>query len=308
MRRNVWGAVMLLSLIFLVFGCDKIFASGAKKPTTKAASMAVNQQPVMPVKGTVIARVNNMPVTLEDLNQEIEAYNGMVPAEKPEAKITTREQKIDYLKNQKVRQLLLYQAALDKGLDRAEEVMKALEKTKQDLVVIELVRQEAEKVEVPSKEIEDYYNQYKDQLKEPEERQIREIVVLTEAEAKEVVIQLLQGADFATLAKDKSKAASAKDGGDVGFIQPGTKFQQYDTMAFSDTLDVGRISSIFKGPDGYYTLRLEAKRGGKQRTLAEMWDDIKKGLTFLKQQQKIEELIGKLSRDAKIELYEGEVK
>jgi hypothetical protein len=39
-----------------------------------------------------------------------------------------------------------------------------------------------------------------------------------------------------------------------------------------------------------------------------MWDDIKKGLTYLKQQQKLEEIIGKLSSEAKIEVYEGEIK
>jgi hypothetical protein len=39
-----------------------------------------------------------------------------------------------------------------------------------------------------------------------------------------------------------------------------------------------------------------------------MWDDISRGLVFLKQQQAIEELIGKLSREAKIEVSEGEIK
>jgi hypothetical protein len=39
-----------------------------------------------------------------------------------------------------------------------------------------------------------------------------------------------------------------------------------------------------------------------------MWDDIKRGLTFLKQQQVVEDLIGKLSREAKIEVNEGEIK
>jgi len=122
------------------------------------------------------------------------------------------------------------------------------------------------------------------------------------------LIQLLQGGDFATLAKEKSRSASSKQGGDLGFISKGKKFAQFDEVAFSDTLDVGRISNIFKGPDGYYIIKLEAKKGGKQKSLSELWDDIKRGLTFLKQQQRIEELIGKLSRDAKIEIYEGEIK
>jgi parvulin-like peptidyl-prolyl isomerase len=224
-------------------------------------------------------------------------------------KITTTKQKVDYLKNEVIRRVLLYQAALAKGLDRKEEVIKALEKTKQDLLVMELVRQEAEKIDVSSAEVEDYYNTYKEQLKEPEERQIREIVVSTEAEAKDILIQLLQGADFATLAKERSKSASAKDGGDLGFISKGKKFAQFDNVGFSDTLEVGKTSNIFKGSDGsYYILKLEGKRGGKQKSLSEMWDDIKRGLTFLKQQQRIETLITNLSKDAKLEIYEGEIK
>ncbi|MFC1805161.1 peptidylprolyl isomerase, partial [Candidatus Omnitrophota bacterium] len=218
------------------------------------------------------------------------------------------EQKINYLKNEMVRRVLLYREATDRGLDRSEDVRIALEKTKMDLLVVELIKREAEAMDVSSQEIEDYYNAYKDQLKEPEERQIREIMVSTETEARDVLIQVLQGADFSTLARQYSKASSAKDGGNLGMVKPGDKFPQFDEVAFSESLEVGKASSIFKGPDGYYILKLESKKGGKQKSLTEMWDDIKSGLTFLKQQQKIEDLIGKLSREAKMEFYEGEIK
>jgi len=207
-----------------------------------------------------------------------------------------------------VRRALLYQEALDRGLDRNETVLRVLEKNKRDLLVVELIREEVDKIEVSSKEIEDYYNAYKEQLKEPEERNIREIVVPTEQEAKDILIQLLQGADFATKALERSKSSSAKDGGDLGFIQKGKKSLQFDAVAFSDSLEVGKISSIFKGPDGYYIVKLEAKRGGKQKSLSEMWDDIKRGLTFLKQQDRIDNLVSKLSREARLEFYEGEIK
>ena len=296
-------AFSMLALFFsCLFGCDKFNLAPAKKIETKTAI------PEMAVKGTVIAKVNNMSITLEDLNQEVEAYNSMVPADKPELKITTREQKLNYLKNEMVRRYLLYQNALDKGLDRNEDVLRALQKTKMELLVVELIKQEAEKIDVSSKEIEDYYNTYKEQLKEPEQRQVREIVVPTEQEAKEILVQLLQGADFTTLAKERSKSASAQNGGDLGFIQKGKKSEQFDSVVFSDNLEVGGISSIFKTPEGYAIVKIEAKRGGKQRSLSEMWEDIKRGLTFLKQQQKIEDLIGKLSREAKLEFYEGEIK
>lgn len=297
MKRQViifLGLILFLGLV----GCENLPFLKPKKASQATTAVTV--------KGTVIAKVNNMPVILEDLNQEIDAYNANVPVDKPELKITTREQKIQYLNNQMIRRALLYQEAANRGLERNEEILKVLEKTKDDLLVMELVRQEVEKVEVSSKEIEDYYNTYKEQLKEPQELQMREIVVPTEAEAKDILIQLLQGADFATKALERSKSASAKDGGDLGFIQLGKKFPQFDAVA--ETLEVGKTSNYFKGPDGYYILKLEARRGGKQKSLSELWEDIKRGLTFLKQQQKIENLVVKLSREAKIEKYEGEIK
>lgn len=295
--------ILVFLIIFLFVGCEKLNLGMPKKKTPQKGEVAIPE-----VKGTLVARINNYPITLEELNKEIENFNALVPENRPELKIDTREKKIDYLKNELVRRILLYQEALDRGLQNKDEVIKAIERTKQDVLVMELVKEEMDKVEVSSKEIEDYYNQFKEELKEPEERQIREIVVPTEAEAREILIQLLQGADFATLAKERSRAPSAKDGGDLGFISKGKKFAQFDEIAFSDALEVGKISSIFKGPDGYYILKLEAKKGGKQKTLSEMWDDIKRGLTFLKQQKRIDELIEKLSKDAKIEIYEGEIK
>jgi peptidyl-prolyl cis-trans isomerase C len=287
----------------VLVGCDKLNALlNPKKAESKKA------MPTITVKGTAIAKVNNTSITLEDLSQEIDAYNAMVPADKPEMKISTREQKINYLKNEMVRRALLYQEAEDRGLDRSEDVLIALQKSKMELLVLELIKEETQGVDVDSKEIEDYYNTYKEQLKEPEERRIREILVSNEQEAKNILIQILQGVDFATLAKERSKSLSANVGGDLGFIQRGKMPPQFDTVAFSDTLEADSISNIFKGPDGYYILKLEVKRGGKQKSLSEMWDDIKRGLTFLKQQRKIEDLIGKLSREVKIEIYEGEIK
>jgi len=298
-------AVGLVSVTMCValMGCDLLFPKKPAKRTPQVEEITPPQ-----VKGTLIAKVNNFPITLEDLNEEIGNYNNLVPDDQPQLKITTRDQKIDYLKNDVVRRILLYQEALDKGLDRKDEVQRALEKTKIELLVMELIKEEAGKVEVTSSEIEDYYNKFKEELKEPEERQIRQIVVSTEQEARDILILLLQGNDFATLAKERSKSANAKDGGDMGFVQKGRNTAQFDSAAFSDTLDVGKVSNYFKGPDGYYILKIEAKRGGKLKPLSEIWDDIKKGLTFLKQQQKVEEVIQKLSRQAKLEIYEGEIK
>ncbi len=299
-------ALILISAVSLLAGCDKIFPAKKKAQENKPA--VVKTSSPVEVKGTVIAKVNNQPIILEDLNSEIESYNKEVPADQPNEKIDTRDKKIAYLKNEMVRRVILAQAAQDKGLDRKEDVIKALDNFKQSILVAELIRQETESVDVSSKEIEDYYNASKDQLKEPEERQIREIVVASESEAKDILIELLKGSDFAGLAQSRSTAASREKGGDLGYIKKGVKSPKFDDVAFSSTLEAGKISNYFKAAEGYYILKLEAKREGKVKSLSELWDDIKTGLTFLKKQQKIEELISKLSSSAKIEVIESAIK
>ncbi|MDD5566358.1 MAG: peptidylprolyl isomerase [Candidatus Omnitrophica bacterium] len=301
--KNKFKFLLFFLSIFILTSCDKIELFKPKPAEKKQEPIAATI-----VKGTIIARVNNQPITLEELNEEIDAVNALVPADSPQDKITTPQQKIDYLKDKLVRRMLLYQEALTRGLDRKEDILLALEKTKQDLLVMELLRQEAEKIEVTSKEIEEFYNRYKEEMREPEERQVREIVVPTEQEAREILIQLLQGADFVSLARERSKATSAKEGGDLGYVTRGKRFTGFDEVVFSDTLELGKFSTILKGPDGYYIVKLEAKRGGKLRSVVEMWDEIKRGITFLKQQQKIDDLIGKLSSQGKIEVYQGAVK
>ena len=303
MKKREIVLSLLIFFVFFFLGCDKL--NFGEKSAVKPKKEPVVSAPI--VTGTVIAKVNGYPITLEDLNEEIERYNSMVPKDKPELKITTREGKIDYLKNEMVRRILFYQEALDRGLDRNPDVAKALEKTKQQLLVYQLIKEETDKVNVTPSEIEDYYNRAKEQLKEPEERKIREIVVISESQAKDLLIRLLQGEDFASLARQYSKAPSAEKGGDLGFIKPGQKFKEFDEVAFSDALDVGQVSSVFKGPDGYYIIKIEGKRGGQQKSLSEMWDDIKRGLTFIKQQKRVEELVGNLSHNAKIEIMEDKI-
>lgn len=305
-KRAVFSLVIAAIAVALA-GCDKL---NSLIPGLPGSSSKTQPFAVAAVKGTLVAKINNIPVTLENLNQEIDSYNAVVPADRQDLKVTTREQKLNYLKNEVVRRLLLYQEASKRGLENNPDVAKALEKTKIDLLVMQLVREEAKDATVTSKEVEDYYNTYKDKdvLKMPEERQIGEIVIATEQDANAILIQLLQGADFAAVAKERSIAPSASKGGDLGFIQKGKKFPQFDEVAFVPSLEVGKLSNVVKGPDGYYILKLEAKRGGEQKPLSEMWDDIKSGLTFLKQQKKIEDLIGKLSRDAKVEIREEEIK
>jgi peptidyl-prolyl cis-trans isomerase C len=268
----------------------------------------------MPPMGTVVARVGNFYVTKDDLDKEVESFNALVAAQgRPQEKIDTRDKKINYLKNDVVRKYILYAEALGRGLDRKADIQKAIETYKISLLVTELLRQEIEKIDVSSKEIEDFYNQNKEALKEPEQRKVLEIMTPTEEEAKQIYIELLKGADFATLAKQNSKAATASKGGDLGYLayewQPEKqiRFNKFYEMAFSPSLEKGAVSSIFKGPDGYYIVKVEDIKQSAPKSLSELWENIKSWLLFEKQQKSIKDLADKLAGQTKVEIYEGKV-
>lgn len=299
--------IFLVFLSFYVIGCEKLPFDLSFLTPKSQVSQEKQELPSYKVTGTVVARVNNMPIALEDLNDAIEEFNSMVPENQAQLKITTREQKIDYLKNDMKNRALVYQEAIRRGLDKNPDIQRILEKTKQDLLVLELLRQEGEKATATYQEIENYYNTNKDLLKTPEERHILEIVVPTELAAKEILIQLLQGADFASLAKERSIAKSSQKGGDLGWITGEGMPKEFNDVAFSNTLEAGKTSSVFKGPDGWYVVKLEGKRGGEQQSLSDLWDGIKAFLTYDKSQKELQGLIDSLGKNAKVEFYEGAI-
>ena len=69
--------------------------------------------------------------------------------------------------------------------------------------------------------------------------------------------QLLEGADFAELAKQHSRDASARDGGDLGTLKRGELAQDIETQILS--LAPGQISSPYRSALGYHIFRLESK-------------------------------------------------
>lgn len=85
------------------------------------------------------------------------------------------------------------------------------------------------------------------------------ILVATEEEAKAIKAQLDSGADFATLAKEKSIDPGAANGGDLGFFGQGQMVAPFEAAAFALT-DVGQVSDPVQSQFGWHVIRLEEKR------------------------------------------------
>ena len=88
------------------------------------------------------------------------------------------------------------------------------------------------------------YEEASKQISGEQEVHARHILVETEDEAKAVEEELKKGADFAELAKKKSKDPGASDGGDLGFFTKDQMVPEFSAVAFS--LEPGKISDPVK--------------------------------------------------------------
>src|SRR5258708_12651326 len=105
------------------------------------------------------------------------------------------------------------------------------------------------------------YEEASKQITGEEEVHARHILVETEDEAKAVAEELKKGADFAELAKKKSKDPGASDGGDLGFFTKDQMVPEFSAAAFA--LEPGKTSDPVKPQFGWHITKLEEKRSPK---------------------------------------------
>lgn len=154
-----------------------------------------------------------------------------------------------------------------------------LEKIKRELrdeirnnILIQKVQdQKFARLEVSRFEVEKFFEQYKDSIGlVPEEVQLSQIFIQAKLSDydKEVLRRKLQaildsiknGGDFAEFAKRYSEdQATAKQGGDLGFVRRGLFFKEFEEVVF--TLKEGEISDIIETPVGFHIAQLVERRG-----------------------------------------------
>ena len=124
---------------------------------------------------------------------------------------------------------------------------------------------------VSRREVEEFFNAYKDSLPQvPEQVELRQIVLYpkvtdqykTESrqKAEAILDSVRRGADFAALAKKFSEdAGSAKNGGDLGLVRRGIFVKEFEEAAYA--LEPGQISGIVETQFGFHIIKLLEKKG-----------------------------------------------
>jgi peptidyl-prolyl cis-trans isomerase SurA len=112
--------------------------------------------------------------------------------------------------------------------------------------------------------------------------------------------QLLEGADFAELARQHSRDATARDGGDLGTMKRGELAQDVETAILA--LLPGQVSTPFRSPLGYHVFRLEAKEGLEGEGLVRIRQQIRDILFRQKYETRQEAWIKEIKQRAIIEV------
>lgn len=294
--------VCIIALCLFIFtACDKLPWIGKPSPGDGKPSAT----------GQVLAKVDGWTLTTSDFNSQIEAIikankgnttvavsslgllaRTFFPPYMEQIDFSSVEGKKLYL-NFLVNLELLAQEAEKRGLDKDDDIAKDIRRTKVEILDFALLNEVLKKVTITPLEIEEFYeNEYKKTLESIDQRKVREIIVDSETKATAILVELLQGADFASLARSRSKAPTADKGGDLGYIvyQPNMKFKKFWEVVL--TLDKGQVSSIFKDPatQDYYIVKVEDIKKGEPESLSKIYDQ----LEFLLKQKKSLEAIDSL--------------
>jgi len=198
---------------------------------------------------------------------------------------------------------------------RGQTIDEIKEYVKKGLPYQKLMEQQWEdRINITEQDALDHYNQNIRRFEKPEQVRASHILIKPDAsdpntdpnqakaialtKAKEMLKQVHDGADFATLAKDNSSCPSSSKGGDLNYFS-----KRQMVPAFSDTafaLKVGQVSDIVETKFGYHIIKLTDHLDASVTTFEEAKDDIILRLTKMEQKKMAQQYLNLLKAEADI--------
>jgi peptidyl-prolyl cis-trans isomerase C len=238
----------------------------------------------------VLARANGIDIRQSDLALAEEDIGSAMPQMGP-------DQKRDYLITYLADVIILAQAADQHQLANRNDVKQRIE-FERHKALMEALLQDAGKAAMTDDAMHKVYDEAIKQTPNEEEVRARHILVATEGEAKDIEAQLKNGADFAAVAKEKSKDPGAAEGGELGWFTKDQMVPEFAEAAFK--LDKGQISDPIKTQFGWHIIQVEDKRIKPTPT----YDQVKGQLQNYIARRAQAELVDNLRKSATIERFD----
>ena len=200
-------------------------------------------------QGTV-ATVDGIAITYNDVSlveDELMAVYGQLP----------EEQRFQTLVGYMVNRILASEAAKKAGLENDADVAKIKafmeRKALQDVYIAKMLMERVREEDVTA-----YYDKEIKNGPVEEEVRARHILLDNSEAADAVVADLENGADFAALAKERSKGPSGPSGGDLGYFSKQSMVPAFSDAAFK--LAAGETSPPVQTQFGWHVIRVEDRR------------------------------------------------
>lgn len=171
------------------------------------------------------------------------------------------------------------------------------------------------RVVVSPAEVETYFNEHPEGFSGTEKIKVRSFTIKKDDTAREKGLKdeasrnkiedirkkILSGESFGELAKQFSQDTNAPQEGLGDWMERGSMIPIIDEVIFN--LKRGEISKVVESPMGYHLFRIEEKQEKFQKTLAESRDEIFGILYQKKSQERFQEWMKDLKRNAYISLH-----
>ena len=262
----------------------------ASAPAKMAAPPAAAPGTVTPAKNAnpLIATVNGQPVHLDDVRT---AAQGL-----PEEMRNLPPQMLfPMVVNQLIDQRALVAQAKAEGLQNDPKVQQMMTAAADTALQNALLQREVGPQVTDAKLHAAYDAQYANKKGE-EEVHARHILVPTEAQANDIIKQLHNGADFATLAKKLStdKETAQANGGDLGWFKKGDMLPEFSNAAFS--MKKGEITpKPVHTRYGWHVIQVLDTRVAPPPTFDSVKDQIRQQLLQTAVRQAVQQAVSKVS-------------
>jgi len=251
-------------------------------------------------KGKAVANIGKDKITVKALEERImeapPSYQGYLTTE------AGRKQFLDLL----VRERIVLEAARKAGINKGSEYKKSLADFKKDAarkykeyeesLLMELYVRELHDKELNAtdKDIENYYNEHKEDFAHPYEITAKHILVPTRQEGEAVLARVKSGEDFSKIAKEVSAdPISAQRGGEIGPFRKGDLVPEFEKAVFP--LKVGEVSGIVETQFGFHVIKKVNQKALPARSLEDSKFEIKKFIEKAKFDAWLEKAKTKLS-------------
>ena len=296
----------------------------------------------------IVARVNNQIITRSEYQRNEDDLKQEAQQQDP----SSAEKIIADGKKDVLRGLIDQQLLLEKGkdlgitadtelikklddmrkemkLDSMEDLEKAAQaqgipfedfkqKTRNQIITQQVIGKEVgSRLTITKDEEQEFYDQHKNELAQPEQVKLSEILVSTDkgsgddearlaaakAKAEDLLAQIGKGANFDEIAKKNSDGPTAAQGGDLGYFKRGTLAKELEDITFG--LKAGGLSGVIRTKQGFVVLKVTDHQSAGIPSIEEVGPKIQDALYMQKLEPALRDYLKKLREEAYIDIKPG---